>query len=95
MKVSNETLQRLSSLAQIKIEAKEYDELTRRLTKMTDAIDRIKEVDTSNIEPLCNPFDSIQRLRDDVVTEVDQREKYQQMTEHTEKGLYLVPQVIE
>jgi aspartyl-tRNA(Asn)/glutamyl-tRNA(Gln) amidotransferase subunit C len=36
-----------------------------------------------------------QRLRDDVVTERDARERYQANAPKVEAGLYLVPKVIE
>jgi aspartyl-tRNA(Asn)/glutamyl-tRNA(Gln) amidotransferase subunit C len=37
----------------------------------------------------------VQRLRDDSVTEFDQREKFQAIAPDVAAGLYLVPQVIE
>ena len=39
--------------------------------------------------------DVTQRLRDDVVTESDQRELFQSVAPQVEAGLYLVPKVIE
>ena len=51
--------------------------------------------DVADIEPMANPQDAMQRLRDDVVTEVDQREKFQAIAPNTEAGLYLVPKVLE
>jgi aspartyl-tRNA(Asn)/glutamyl-tRNA(Gln) amidotransferase subunit C len=36
-----------------------------------------------------------QRLRADVVSETDQRERYQRNAPQVEAGLYLVPKVIE
>jgi aspartyl-tRNA(Asn)/glutamyl-tRNA(Gln) amidotransferase subunit C len=37
----------------------------------------------------------VQRLRADVVTEIDHREKYQAIAPEVEDGLYLVPKVLE
>jgi aspartyl-tRNA(Asn)/glutamyl-tRNA(Gln) amidotransferase subunit C len=39
--------------------------------------------------------DLTQRLREDVVTETDQRELFQSVAPAVEDGLYLVPKVIE
>jgi aspartyl-tRNA(Asn)/glutamyl-tRNA(Gln) amidotransferase subunit C len=39
--------------------------------------------------------DVTQRLRDDVVTETNQRELFQSIAPAVEDGLYLVPKVIE
>ncbi|MBN1683848.1 MAG: Asp-tRNA(Asn)/Glu-tRNA(Gln) amidotransferase subunit GatC [Gammaproteobacteria bacterium] len=59
-------------------------------------IDQIKNIDTANIEPFSHPLDICQRLRDDKVTETNQREMLQKLVDHNriEAGLYLVPEVL-
>jgi aspartyl-tRNA(Asn)/glutamyl-tRNA(Gln) amidotransferase subunit C len=44
---------------------------------------------------MAHPQDQIQRLREDVVTETDQRDHFQNIAPQTEAGLYLVPKVID
>jgi aspartyl-tRNA(Asn)/glutamyl-tRNA(Gln) amidotransferase subunit C len=44
---------------------------------------------------MSHPFDVVQRLREDVVTEVDRREDFQAIAPKTEDGLYLVPKVLD
>jgi aspartyl-tRNA(Asn)/glutamyl-tRNA(Gln) amidotransferase subunit C len=44
---------------------------------------------------MSHPQQAMQRLREDEVTERDQREKHQAIAPATEDGLYLVPKVIE
>lgn len=44
---------------------------------------------------MAHPLEAVQRLRPDVVTEVDQRDLFQSIAPATENGLYLVPRVIE
>lgn len=95
MKIDKEVIERLGVLSQISILESEEDAFIDRLSKMADAIAPITEVDCSDIATMCNPFDATQRLRADEVTEENHRDDYQKCTEHTEKGLYLVPQVIE
>ena len=51
-------------------------------------------IDDADIEPMANAQDATQRLREDVVTEVDHREKFQAIAPTTEAGLYLVPKVL-
>ena len=55
----------------------------------------MQAVDTSAIQPMSHAQDLTQRLRDDVVTESDQRELFQSVAPQVEAGLYLVPRVIE
>jgi aspartyl-tRNA(Asn)/glutamyl-tRNA(Gln) amidotransferase subunit C len=55
----------------------------------------MQSIDTRHVAPLAHPFDAVQRLRKDEVTEVDQREYLQRIAPATQDGLYLVPKVIE
>ena len=59
----------------------------------------MRAVDTQGIEPMAHPLAAIQdvmlRLRDDVVSEPNQREANQRSAPAVENGLFLVPKVIE
>ena len=56
-------------------------------------------VNTTGVEPLYTPLSAVQavtlRLRDDVVTERDERAANQRSAPVVEDGLFLVPKVIE
>jgi len=52
-------------------------------------------VATEGISPMAHPLRMHQRLRPDQVTETDQRDRFQNIAPAVEKGLYLVPKVIE
>jgi aspartyl-tRNA(Asn)/glutamyl-tRNA(Gln) amidotransferase subunit C len=62
-------------------------------------VDAMRAVDTQGVEPLAHPMASVRevslRLRDDVVSEPDQRALNQRSAPAVEDGLYLVPKVIE
>ena len=62
-------------------------------------VEAMRAVDTTGIAPLSHPVAVIQdvalRLRDDRVTEPDQREANQRSAPAVERGLFLVPKVIE
>ena len=55
----------------------------------------MQAVDTSGVEPMSHGQDLILRLREDAVTEADQRTLFQSVAPQVEAGLYLVPKVIE
>ena len=59
------------------------------------AVEEMQAVDTKGIAPMSHAQDVSQRLREDVVTETDQRELFQSIAPQVEAGLYLVPKVIE
>ena len=56
-------------------------------------------MDTQGIEPLCHPVATIQdialRLRDDIASEPNARDANQKNAPAVERGLFLVPKVIE
>ena len=66
-----------------------------QLTGIFTLIAEMQAVNTSGIEPMSHAQDVSQRLRNDVVTEANQREAFQAIAPQVEGGLYLVPQVIE
>ena len=59
------------------------------------AIEQMNGVDTSGVTPMAHPLDMAQRLREDVVSEENQREHLQAHAPAVENGLFLVPKVIE
>jgi len=44
---------------------------------------------------MSHPMKATQRLREDEVSEINQREAFQAIAPDTEEGLFLVPKVIE
>ena len=65
------------------------------LSQILAFVDRINAVETDGITPLAHPLDASQTLREDSVTETDQRERFLESAPLSERGLYLVPRVIE
>jgi aspartyl-tRNA(Asn)/glutamyl-tRNA(Gln) amidotransferase subunit C len=66
-----------------------------QLSGIFGLIAEMQAVDTRNIVPMSHAQDLPQRLREDAVTEANQRELFQSIAPQVEAGLYLVPQVIE
>ena len=83
---------RLARLAMTEQEAKIAQG---QLTNIFGLIAEMQAVDTQGVVPMSHAQDVTQRLREDKVTEADQRELFQRGAPQVEKGLYLVPQVIE
>ena len=93
-------VQRLSKLAQLEISEAEAVQTLDKLNGIFDLVEQMRAVDTTGVAPLNHPIAAIRaelalRLRDDVVTEPDRRDAYQQVAPATQDGLYLVPKVIE
>ena len=88
-------LDRLAELARIELTAEHAAEFRADLERVLALVDRLQAVDTSGVEPMSHPLDLPQRLREDAVTEPDQRDVLLALAPAAENGLYLVPKVIE
>lgn len=95
MSLSNDQVGHLARLARIALNSTEIDATRAKLDDIFGLIEQMQAVDTSGVEPMSHPQDIATRLREDVVTEQDRREAFQQLAPQTEAGLYLVPKVIE
>jgi aspartyl-tRNA(Asn)/glutamyl-tRNA(Gln) amidotransferase subunit C len=88
-------IRRLCRLARVEITASEIADVSAKLSNIVSMVDQLQAVDTSGVTPMAHPLDRPQRLRNDVVTESDHHELYQRNAAQVERGLYLVPKVIE
>ncbi len=95
MALTSDDVLHIANLARLEITEAEVDVYSKKLTNILDMVDQLTAADTKGVVPMAHPLDMAQRLREDVVTETDQRKLYQQNASQTEAGLYLVPKVIE
>jgi aspartyl-tRNA(Asn)/glutamyl-tRNA(Gln) amidotransferase subunit C len=85
----------IADLSRLQIDEKSITDFQTNLSNILELVDQLQAVDTNGIEPMAHPMDAVQRLRTDVVTEKNQREKFQKIAPSTAKGHYLVPKVVE
>lgn len=95
MTLKNEEVRSIAQLARLQISDAEVVQLTTDLSNILALAEQMKAVDTTGVKPMAHPLDAVQRLRDDKVTETNQREKFQRIAPDVENGLYRVPKVIE
>lgn len=95
MALNHAEIKEIAELAAIQVTDAELDTLGGELSKILSVFDQLSQANTQGIEPMVHPLDQTQPLREDVVTETDQREQFQLLAPATENGLYLVPKVIE
>lgn len=95
MSVETSDIEKIATLARIRIEESEIPEVVARLNDILKMVDKMQAVDTSAVEPMANPLDASQRLRSDQSGEIDSRERFQAIAPSVEDGFYLVPKVIE
>lgn len=95
MSLTTEDVRKVARLARLAVTEADIQATHSQLTGIFDLIAEMQAVDTTGIAPMSHAQDVVQRLRPDVVTETNQREAFQTIAPQVEKGLYLVPQVIE
>lgn len=95
MSLSLNDVNRLANLARIELGKDEASTALAQLSDIFGMIEQMQAVNASEIAPMSHAQDVTQRLRNDVVTEPDQRSLFQAIAPQVEAGLYLVPRVIE
>lgn len=96
MPLERHEVEKIAHLARLTLNEQQIPFYASNLSKILDLVAHINEAQTDNIVPMAHPLEHLtQRLRDDSITETDQRELFQSIAPATEAGLYLVPKVIE
>jgi aspartyl-tRNA(Asn)/glutamyl-tRNA(Gln) amidotransferase subunit C len=101
MSLTNADVQKIARLARLAMSEAEIAAARSQLSGIFELIAEMQAVDTKGVTPMSHAQDVSQRLREDVVTETNQRELFQSLvpqykgSPQVEAGLYLVPQVIE
>ncbi|TAH13954.1 MAG: Asp-tRNA(Asn)/Glu-tRNA(Gln) amidotransferase subunit GatC [Curvibacter sp.] len=99
MSLTSSDIARIANLARLELAPAETARLQTQMNDFFSIVEAMRAVDTSGLEPLAHPVAAVQnielRLRDDAVSEPNQREANQKSAPAVERGLFLVPKVIE
>ncbi|MCB2426090.1 Asp-tRNA(Asn)/Glu-tRNA(Gln) amidotransferase subunit GatC [Methylophaga pinxianii] len=95
MSLDKSDVEKIAHLARLAIDESSIPAYARDLNNILNLVEQMSAVDTETVSPMAHPLDAHQRLREDVISETDQRELFQSIAPKTDAGVYLVPQVIE
>ncbi|EIC28593.1 MULTISPECIES: Asp-tRNA(Asn)/Glu-tRNA(Gln) amidotransferase subunit GatC [Methylomicrobium] len=95
MSLTADEVKKIAHLARLGIDEQDVPHYAEDLSGMLELMAAMGAVDSANVPPMAHPLDLQQRLRNDRVTERNEREKFQAIAPQVEAGLYLVPKVIE
>ncbi|PCI04865.1 MAG: Asp-tRNA(Asn)/Glu-tRNA(Gln) amidotransferase GatCAB subunit C [Gammaproteobacteria bacterium] len=95
MPIDVDEVRKIAKLACLNIGEDDLQSYATNLSNILDLVAQMNAVDTTGVTPMSHPFDVVQRLREDVVTDFDRREAFHAIAPKTADGLYLVPKVIE
>ena len=93
--LSLDQIRRLADLARLELSEAGAAAMQQELNGILALVDQMAAIDTEGVEPMSHPQAAMQRLREDRVTEGDERALFQSIAPQVEDGLYLVPRVIE
>ena len=99
MALTPQDIVRIAHLARLEISPSESEKALTHLNGFFNIVEKMRAVDTQGIEPLSHPVATIQdialRLREDIASEPNARDANQKNAPAVERGLFLVPKVIE
>jgi aspartyl-tRNA(Asn)/glutamyl-tRNA(Gln) amidotransferase subunit C len=94
MQVNDELIDKLSKLSMLQFNDREREEIKADLEKMIGFVDKLKELDTSGVEPLLHMSDHINMLREDVPGNMLSREEALKNAPDHDGVYFKVPKVI-
>ena len=99
MSLTSQDIDRIANLARLALQPAEAEHMREQINGFFSIVEAMQAVDTTGVQPLAHPVAAIQdvqlRLREDMVSEPNNREANQQSAPAVERGLFLVPKVIE
>jgi aspartyl-tRNA(Asn)/glutamyl-tRNA(Gln) amidotransferase subunit C len=110
MSLTSTDIQRLAQLSRLRFDAPTSERLQQQLNDFFAVVEQMRSVDTRGVVPMAHPLDAMPnlgehvasaahgmhlRLREDLASEPNQRDINQRSAPAVERGLFLVPKVIE
>ncbi len=99
MALTLQEISRVANLARLELRPDETERVLAQLNGFFQLVDQMEAINTDGIEPLAHPAAALGevalRLRDDIASEPNQRDISQRSAPAVERGLFLVPKVIE
>ena len=93
--ISDETIEYVGILSKLKLDEAEKERARKDLAEMLDYIDQLGELDTEGVEPMSHVNPEVNRFREDVVTNGDDREQMLANAPEKKDGAYRVPRTFD
>ncbi|MBI3231453.1 MAG: Asp-tRNA(Asn)/Glu-tRNA(Gln) amidotransferase subunit GatC [Burkholderiales bacterium] len=100
MSLNLDDVKRIANLAKLELTSDQMAHSLEQLNNIFALAEDLKAVNTEGVTPLSHPIAALMpelalRLREDAVTEQNQREAFQTVAPATHDGMYVVPRVVE
>ncbi len=95
MKITREEVQRVALLARLQFSPEEEEILTGQLDKILQYMEKLNQLDTTNVEPLAHAVDIVNAFREDRVVNQPSPDAMLANAPGRERDLLKVPKIIE
>jgi aspartyl-tRNA(Asn)/glutamyl-tRNA(Gln) amidotransferase subunit C len=95
MPLTPSDITRIAALSRLEVSPADANKTLEQLNGVMSLIEKLQSIDTTGVEPMTHAVELALRARPDIVTEFNRRDDYQKGSPSVEKGLFLVPKVIE
>jgi len=95
MKLTREEVERVAMLARLRLTAAEESRLAEQLDKILQYMEKLNQLDTSEVEPFTHAVDVVNAWREDSVTNQPDPEALLANAPAREGGFFKVPKLIE
>jgi aspartyl-tRNA(Asn)/glutamyl-tRNA(Gln) amidotransferase subunit C len=95
MKLTRDEMQRVAVLARLRLTPQEETQLTEQLDHILAYMEKLAELDTSNIEPFSHEADTVNAFREDRVTNRPNADALLANAPDRDNTFFKVPKIIE
>lgn len=92
---TKEDIQYYANFARIDMPDAEAENFATRLDTLLEFSDRLKELDTTDVEPMTHPLAIVNVLREDTPEDILDRDEMLKSVEDHEDGLIKVPNILD
>ena len=93
--ITDETIEYVGILAKLELSDEEKEQAKTDMGRMLDYIDKLGELDTSDVEPMSHVFPVQNVFREDVVTNGEEKERLLSNAPQEKDGMFVVPRTFE
>ncbi len=95
MSLTSNDIDKVARLAKLSVAQEQRKALQDKLNVIVGLVEQLNQANTDGVAPLSHPLDQTQPLRNDTVTEANQRDALQALAPATQDHLYIVPAAID
>ena len=93
--MDKKTVTTISYLSRLRIDKEKEEKIVQDLDNIIEFVDQLKDIDTSNVEPLTNPLEKTAKTRSDQITAKNLKKELLEIAPSSNDDYFLVPRVVE